>query len=339
MYYLQHAIESSTSDVYAERSAPSKLRSVSSPSKSLPHDAFEEDISRNASVSSPTRYRGSPQRRIVPQTPPRKNLITIADTTTRHNGLIQRMKNAWVSEPRLAVKIFNLLILSEFIISPLSPIKRAWEIFGAVLISINFISYFSKDLLQSTFGYLPITDIYFFLDILVRFKTGYIDSESGKVVTDQGMIARRYFKGWLLFDVVLSIPYHFLYRCWENTAALQLFTAIRYQEKNKHPIVSFLKNRQYRRQILSQLKEFLVEKKLIQNLFNLKPHKRSLLRRTVRLFGGLLRLTKRLKMVAYFTDWVSRLNSLVVSVRTLSIFSRHSMSLNQKLSSSGTSDE
>jgi hypothetical protein len=219
-------------------------------------------------------------------------------------------------------EFLSRLTTSVYIVSPFSPVRRVWEIIGVLLIVVNLFSYVSDNLLEKTFGWLPVTDIYFFLDMLMRFKTGYICSATGEVVMDPSRIAQRYLRGWFLLDLVLSIPYHFLYRCFLNTASLQLFGVIRSEKNKARPIWNFIRNRQYRRDMLKRFREFLAEKQFVQKLLMMQPGKPSLFRRTLRLVGGLFRLTRRLRLMSAYADAVSRLNSLAGSVRTLSLLTR-----------------
>ena len=263
-------------------------------------------------AGTPLRARRSS--RIVPSTPPVPVPIPVRDPVpvVAHATAVMSLLDY----------VTRLMTVPVFIVSPFSPLRRVWEIFGVLLIVINLFSYVSDNLLESTFGWLPVTDIYFFLDMLMRFKTGFIDSATGEVVMDPTRIADRYLRGWFLLDLFLSIPYHFLYRCFLNTASLQLFGVIRSEKNKTRPILNFIRNRQYRREMLKRFREFLAEKQFLQKLLMVQPDKRSLFRRTMRLVGGLFRLTRRLRLVASYTDAVSRLNSLAGSVRTLSLLTR-----------------
>jgi CRP-like cAMP-binding protein len=49
-------------------------------------------------------------------------------------------------------------------------------------------------------------DIFFCVDILVNFRTGFVD-ENGRLQMGGMVVARNYFKSWFLLDLVSSIPY------------------------------------------------------------------------------------------------------------------------------------
>lgn len=51
-----------------------------------------------------------------------------------------------------------------------------------------------------------IVDIMFLIDILINFRTTYVN-KNDQVVAHPGRIALHYFKGWFLIDVVAAIPF------------------------------------------------------------------------------------------------------------------------------------
>lgn len=51
-----------------------------------------------------------------------------------------------------------------------------------------------------------IVDIMFLIDILINFRTTYVNKHD-QVVAHPGKIALHYFKGWFLIDVVAAIPF------------------------------------------------------------------------------------------------------------------------------------
>ena len=54
-----------------------------------------------------------------------------------------------------------------------------------------------------------IVDVMFIIDILINFRTTYVNKNDG-VVSHPGKIAVHYFKGWFLIDVVAAIPFDLL---------------------------------------------------------------------------------------------------------------------------------
>uniref|UniRef100_A0A671YIS0 Potassium voltage-gated channel subfamily H member 2 n=1 Tax=Sparus aurata TaxID=8175 RepID=A0A671YIS0_SPAAU len=65
-----------------------------------------------------------------------------------------------------------------------------------------------------------IVDIMFIIDILINFRTTYVNSND-EVVSHPVRIAVHYFKGWFLIDMVAAIPFDLLiYRSGEETTTL-----------------------------------------------------------------------------------------------------------------------
>ncbi|KAG7455446.1 hypothetical protein MATL_G00256500 [Megalops atlanticus] len=65
-----------------------------------------------------------------------------------------------------------------------------------------------------------IVDIMFIIDIVINFRTTYVNSND-EVVSQPGRIAVHYFKGWFLIDMVAAIPFDLLiYRSGEETTTL-----------------------------------------------------------------------------------------------------------------------
>uniref|UniRef100_S4RZL2 Ion transport domain-containing protein n=1 Tax=Petromyzon marinus TaxID=7757 RepID=S4RZL2_PETMA len=54
-----------------------------------------------------------------------------------------------------------------------------------------------------------LVDIMFIVDILINFRTTYVD-DNDEVVSHPGKIAIHYFKGWFLIDMVAAIPFDLL---------------------------------------------------------------------------------------------------------------------------------
>jgi general stress protein CsbA len=48
--------------------------------------------------------------------------------------------------------------------------------------------------------------VLFVVDLFASFLTRYADTRSDWVVTDHGMIARRYLRGWFIIDFVAAAP-------------------------------------------------------------------------------------------------------------------------------------
>jgi len=55
-----------------------------------------------------------------------------------------------------------------------------------------------------------LVDLFFIFDIVLNFRTTYVDHSTGKEVTDQAKIARHYLASWFLLDFFASVPIELL---------------------------------------------------------------------------------------------------------------------------------
>ena len=108
-----------------------------------------------------------------------------------------------------------------------SPFKAVWDwlILLLVIYTAVFTPYSAAFLLKETeeaplapdCGYACqplavvdlIVDIMFIVDILINFRTTYVNANE-EVVSHPGRIAVHYFKGWFLIDMVAAIPFDLL---------------------------------------------------------------------------------------------------------------------------------
>ncbi|XP_074508444.1 voltage-gated inwardly rectifying potassium channel KCNH6-like [Sebastes fasciatus] len=118
-----------------------------------------------------------------------------------------------------------------------SPFKAVWDwvILLLVIYTAIFTPYSATFLLSDqeeaaiqTCGYSCsplnvvdlIVDIMFIVDIIINFRTTYVNSND-EVVSHSSRIAVHYFKGWFLIDMVAAIPFDLLiYRSGEETTTL-----------------------------------------------------------------------------------------------------------------------
>uniref|UniRef100_A0AAZ3Q8U6 Voltage-gated inwardly rectifying potassium channel KCNH2 n=1 Tax=Oncorhynchus tshawytscha TaxID=74940 RepID=A0AAZ3Q8U6_ONCTS len=117
-----------------------------------------------------------------------------------------------------------------------SPFKAVWDwvILLLVIYTAIFTPYSAAFLLSDqeeaamqTCGYCSplnvvdlIVDIMFIVDIVINFRTTYVNTND-EVVSQSQRIAVHYFKGWFLIDMVAAIPFDLLiYRSGEETTTL-----------------------------------------------------------------------------------------------------------------------
>ncbi|XP_019438763.1 PREDICTED: potassium channel AKT1-like [Lupinus angustifolius] len=102
--------------------------------------------------------------------------------------------------------------LRRYVISPYNPRYKLWESFLVLLVFYTaWVCPFEFGFLQKTSrGKLAITDNvvngFFAIDIVLTFFVAYLDKASYVLVDNQKLIALRYAKTWLLFDIISTIP-------------------------------------------------------------------------------------------------------------------------------------
>uniref|UniRef100_A0A674PS52 Voltage-gated inwardly rectifying potassium channel KCNH2 n=1 Tax=Takifugu rubripes TaxID=31033 RepID=A0A674PS52_TAKRU len=118
-----------------------------------------------------------------------------------------------------------------------SPFKAVWDwvilllvIYTAIFTpySATFLLSDQEETAMQTCGYSCspldvvdfIVDIMFIVDIVINFRTTYVNSNE-EVVTQSSLIAVHYFKGWFLIDMVAAIPFDLLiFRSADETTTL-----------------------------------------------------------------------------------------------------------------------
>lgn len=103
--------------------------------------------------------------------------------------------------------------LRRFVISPFNPRYRVWNAFLVLLVFYTaWVSPFEFGFLHKPKGPLAVTDNvingFFAIDIIMMtFFVAYLDKSTYLLVDDPKLIASRYAKSWLVFDVISTIPY------------------------------------------------------------------------------------------------------------------------------------
>lgn len=81
-----------------------------------------------------------------------------------------------------------------------------------IAISVPFKAAFKRGN-SNNFSYLLdlIFEIFFALDIMINFRTTFIESKSGRLITSPKEIAKHYFKGWFTVDLIAALPFEILF--------------------------------------------------------------------------------------------------------------------------------
>ena len=191
-------------------------------------------------------------------------------------------------------------------ISPRSSLKRLWEYLGLILL-----------IAQLLFdGFDTLCDIYFMVDLVVRFRTGYINSK-GNLVLNPRHVARRYLKTWFFFDIIVSLPYQIIWRLY-NARPVHKLLEIR---NHRRPLFNFIFNRKFRVNALQAINEHLSERKWLQDLLLIDSPRVPLARRVVKWIGVYIRGRRYVELVKNWGAVLRALISIIISLRAVSIFS------------------
>jgi hypothetical protein len=102
---------------------------------------------------------------------------------------------------------------SKLIINPDNIAKLVFDLIGFILIIIQYITVpfsiafnFNESDLK---GYNYFSDLFFIVDMVLNFNTGYY--KEGILITNRKDIMIGYMKGWFFFDFISSFPYSFIF--------------------------------------------------------------------------------------------------------------------------------
>ena len=100
-------------------------------------------------------------------------------------------------------------LASATMIRPGSTFRLSWDLIvslclGYIAISLPYRMGFRVDPTGSFFAFELFIDVYFCVDVLLNFRTGY--SVQKRYVWDKALVAKRYLSTWFLPDLLSSIP-------------------------------------------------------------------------------------------------------------------------------------
>ena len=100
---------------------------------------------------------------------------------------------------------------SLMMVHPQSGVRILWDLWTCVV--LLYISLAVPIAVSFDVPSNPVTsaiegaiDVMFAFDILLNFRTGYIDEHDGRTVMDPRATARRYLRGWFFLDLTTSVP-------------------------------------------------------------------------------------------------------------------------------------
>ncbi|OQR95948.1 transcriptional regulator, Crp/Fnr family [Thraustotheca clavata] len=132
------------------------------------------------------------------------------------------------------------------ILYPTSPYQTAWDMVNILLLlyvctMVPFVaSFYTLSEYQSSPWAISdsMVDTLYLFDILLRFRSAYVDAKSGDLITNPKTIAMHYLKGWFFFDFLVTFPWDTLFNQFEVTESKasqipRLFRMIRFTRMAK----------------------------------------------------------------------------------------------------------
>lgn len=196
----------------------------------------------------------------------------------------------------------------NYMISPRSGYKRMFDYLGLCLL-LTQLFYPRSDYVCI------LSDIYYLIDMILRFRTGYVNSK-GNVVLNPQHVVRKYLQTWFIYDLFVCFPYQIILRIWNARPVLKLLNL----RSNRRPIISFLFNRKFRMETIAALREHIRERRYLQEMMLTETALLPLHRRLIKWTGMYI---KGRRYMALVKDWSAVLQSiigLVISLRALSGF-------------------
>jgi len=182
------------------------------------------------------------------------------------------------------------------------------------------------------------------LDIVVRFRTCYVDSQTKLLVSDPTLIAQRYLTTWFFLDLLLAIPYVALYNFWTNRPAVQLaqlrdvaVEAAKNKQKGKG-VLSLIRNKAFRQDLFRKIKNHIVERRIYVSIRkSIADMKRGVglqagngislrkkpftffIRKVGQVLGFGFRTARELKVISHNTFVARQISNVFLSLRTAAI--------------------
>jgi hypothetical protein len=207
----------------------------------------------------------------------------------------------------------------RYILTPNSSFKKFWELLGVFLLVLQVVSHFHPGVFHQLFGWLPVTDVYFVLDIFFRLRTGYFDDGSGRLILDPDLIYSRYINsGWFLGDILLSIPYNLIWTMWKYSAALR-FATIQRSRVNRAAIF----DGKFRSSLVRSVREYWKELTAFEDLLSNKSFRRSsVFQKSFHIIVNSMRTSSNIRALQRFRATMHFGHNTIMHARTLVTVSR-----------------
>lgn len=181
--------------------------------------------------------------------------------------------------------------------------SAAWELIGHFVIVLYVVE--ASNFAQFSLMQLILMDLYFLVDVIFRLNRHTHSFEK-----------KQFMQLWLIFDIMLTIPYGCIFHLFFNRPAVKLV-------QGKRPILQFVINDDFRKDVWKNIRMHFTEREILQRIWIMPQNKshhtwQYLAHRTYRFLGFGFRIVRKLRLLSYYSAAARILSRVFVSARTLS---------------------
>lgn len=127
------------------------------------------------------------------------------------------VKNFYGSSANLYKETDRRNSCDSWVIHPFSMFRMAWTVFMISILAITVvvlpvsIAYFYEDRSSGWLIFNAICDSFFLIDIILSFRTGFINERENVVVLESKAIARKYASTWFILDIIGLMPIDYIF--------------------------------------------------------------------------------------------------------------------------------
>ncbi|RLN06824.1 hypothetical protein BBJ28_00008688 [Nothophytophthora sp. Chile5] len=175
--------------------APSSARSLQCYEETLDHQELMDQLTDQAPPGAPVGGRTS---------------LAGAVDENELQGMIAKIRDSAHDQPKRNFNSERVMLRGTYLFHPQEPTIVTWQFFVGIgiiysIIVVPFRLGYDFDAVGGWYVLEFIIDSFFFLDILLNFRTAYFDDER-KLIYDPHVLFWRYAKGWFLLDFISTVP-------------------------------------------------------------------------------------------------------------------------------------
>lgn len=127
------------------------------------------------------------------------------------NDLSDRANTCWRSVAGRFIRVKEDICdtISNSYINPHGRFRILWDTVSMLfifydLVNVPYVICFEIPSTEPTFLFDTFKDLFFIIDVILNFKTGYV--EDGSLITDSTLITKKYLKTWFPVDFLTALP-------------------------------------------------------------------------------------------------------------------------------------